>query len=184
MATGALVTYFWPPDPQDQSWLRNLNLGPTICVHLTLCSLLVLAEGTALFFVIRKIRARLQSHPPRNKILQALRLDQHIFKYAGLTLVALFSLPIVKHFQVSGSPPDLRPQDDPTQARYLEAYVLILAGDKAASLENPEEARRQYQKAYEALLEIQKHHPEFEPTIIQFRLRYLREKLPPAGAAG
>lgn len=184
MATDALVTYFWPPDPQDQSWLRNLNLGPRIRIHLALCSLVFLAEGTVLFLVIRKIRAFFRSHPPRNKILRTLKLDQHLFKYAGLILVALFSLPIVKHFQVSSSPPDPRSQDDPTQAQYLEVYGWILAGDKAASLENPQEARHQYQKAYEALLEIQKHHPEFEPTIIQYRLRYLREKLPPAGAAG
>jgi hypothetical protein len=71
----------------------------------------------------------------------------------------------------------VKPEDKQTQEKYLKMYVLINSGDKAETNMHTDEAKKYYQEAYLGLLQIQKEKPDWEPTIVRYRLRYVREKL-------
>jgi TPR repeat protein len=59
------------------------------------------------------------------------------------------------------------PQDE-----YKEIYEIIIQGDKLAS-----QAKEKYQESYRRLITFRKANPEWDPTIVNYRKRYLGEKL-------
>lgn len=67
-------------------------------------------------------------------------------------------------------------KSDPWQDEYLAIYVLINSGDKASAANKTDEAKQRYQDAYDRLTKIARE-TDWEPTIVKYRLKYLREKL-------
>jgi len=59
------------------------------------------------------------------------------------------------------------PQDE-----YKEIYELIIQGDNFAP-----QAKEKYQESYRRLITFREANPEWEPTIVNYRIRYLGEKL-------
>lgn len=64
------------------------------------------------------------------------------------------------------------PQDD-----YLHSYVLINEADNLAKKNALREAKVKYELAYQKILKIKKENPEYEPSIINYRLEYVGKKL-------
>ena len=82
------------------------------------------------------------------------------------------------------------PQDD-----YLQIYVMINEGDKLSQGGQNSQAREKYETALTRLEKLKNENPEWEPTIVKYRIKYLNDKLanlktakesstpPPAAAA-
>jgi hypothetical protein len=66
---------------------------------------------------------------------------------------------------------------DSPQDLYLKAYVIIKEADLLAKAGQENEARDKYEKAWHQLKRVEMESPDWEPTILRYRLRYLSEKL-------
>ena len=64
------------------------------------------------------------------------------------------------------------PQDD-----YLQIYVLINEGDKLTQSGQNSQGREKYETALTRLEKLKNENPEWEPTIVKYRIKYLNEKL-------
>ncbi|NJK92147.1 MAG: hypothetical protein HC904_10140 [Blastochloris sp.] len=63
------------------------------------------------------------------------------------------------------------------QEQFLQVYILIQEAEKLESAGQKASARTRYQVAQERLEKLNKNYPEWEPTIVKYRLRYSKEKL-------
>jgi len=70
------------------------------------------------------------------------------------------------------SHPAASPQDD-----YLQIYVMINEGDKLDNSGQKSQAREKYETALNKLDKLKNENPEWEPTIVKYRIKYLNEKL-------
>jgi len=76
------------------------------------------------------------------------------------------------------------PQDD-----YLQIYVMITEADKLNQSGQASQAREKYEVALNRLEKLKNENPEWEPTIVKYRVKYLTDKLanlknaPPAASA-
>lgn len=68
-------------------------------------------------------------------------------------------------------------RNKPFQKEYLNIYVLINSADKDVIQQEKDKAKVKYQEAYDRLIRLETEMPSWEPTIVQYRLEYLREKL-------
>jgi chromosome segregation ATPase len=66
--------------------------------------------------------------------------------------------------------------DDPA-AQFLQAYQEFRAGERFEQQAKPKEAAEQYESAVKQLELVKRRFPEFEPVVIDFRLRKSRENL-------
>lgn len=64
--------------------------------------------------------------------------------------------------------------------RYIEIYGLIQEGDQLARASQPEQARRRFAEAHAALKQLQSSYPQWNPQLVEFRLRSLESKIGPA----
>lgn len=64
------------------------------------------------------------------------------------------------------------PQDD-----YLQIYVMIQEGDKLTQGGQNSQGREKYETAMQRLEKLKNENPEWEPTIVKYRIKYLTEKL-------
>ena len=64
------------------------------------------------------------------------------------------------------------PQDD-----YLQIYVMINEGDKLMQGGQNSQAREKYETALTRLEKLKNENPEWEPTIVKYRIKYLSDKL-------
>ena len=60
------------------------------------------------------------------------------------------------------------PQDD-----YLQIYVMINEGDKLMQGGQNSQAREKYETALTRLEKLKNENPEWEPTIVKYRIKYL-----------
>ena len=69
-------------------------------------------------------------------------------------------------------------QQDASQAKYIKIYKIIIQGDKA-DIENNKDnkAKNYYIEAYQKLIKFREENPQWEPSIVKYSFRYLREKL-------
>jgi len=74
-------------------------------------------------------------------------------------------IPAISHSAAS-------PQDD-----YLQIYVLINEGDKLTQSGQNSQGREKYETALTRLDKLKNENPEWEPTIVKYRIKYLNEKL-------
>ena len=70
------------------------------------------------------------------------------------------------------SHPAASPQDD-----YLQIYVMINEGDKLDNSGQKSQAREKYENALNKLDKLKNENPEWEPTIVKYRIKYLSDKL-------
>ena len=70
------------------------------------------------------------------------------------------------------SHPAASPQDD-----YLQIYVMINEGDKLDNSGQKSQAREKYENALNKLDKLKNENPEWEPTIVKYRIKYLNDKL-------
>ena len=70
------------------------------------------------------------------------------------------------------------PQDD-----YLQIYVMIQEGDKLTQGGQNSQGREKYEVAMQRLEKLKNENPEWEPTIVKYRIKYLNEKLESLKAA-
>ncbi len=82
-----------------------------------------------------------------------------------LTALAFGSL--ATHLPAAASP-----QDD-----YLQIYVMINEGDKLNTAGQASQAREKYETALTRLEKLKNENPEWEPTIVKYRIKYLNDKL-------
>ena len=68
-------------------------------------------------------------------------------------------------------------RNKPFQKEYLNIYVLINSADKDVIQQEKDKAKAKYQEAYDRLTRLETEKPDWEPTIVKYRLEYLREKL-------
>jgi tetratricopeptide (TPR) repeat protein len=66
---------------------------------------------------------------------------------------------------------------DSPQDKYLLIYQRINEADRHFHAKEIDKARHLYEKSLEGLEKIQKEHPDWEPSIIRYRIKYLEEKL-------
>ena len=85
-----------------------------------------------------------------------------IFALAALTVFST-----VFHVGAAASP-----QDD-----YLQIYVMINEGDKLSQGGQNSQAREKYETALTRLEKLKNENPEWEPTIVKYRIKYLNDKL-------
>jgi chromosome segregation ATPase len=85
-----------------------------------------------------------------------------IFALAALTVFSTV-------FQVGAA---ASPQDD-----YLQIYVMINEGDKLSQGGQNSQAREKYETALTRLEKLKNENPEWEPTIVKYRIKYLNDKL-------
>ena len=64
------------------------------------------------------------------------------------------------------------PQDD-----YLQIYVMINEGDKLSQSGQNSQAREKFEGALSRLEKLKNENPEWEPTIVKYRIKYLNDKL-------
>ena len=83
----------------------------------------------------------------------------------ALAALAVFST--VSHGGAAASP-----QDD-----YLQIYVMINEGDKLSQGGQNSQAREKYETALTRLEKLKNENPEWEPTIVKYRIKYLNDKL-------
>jgi len=77
-------------------------------------------------------------------------------------------------------------KNKPFQEKYLKIYGLINSADKASAQKKDVEAKELYGEAFEQLSELGAEKPDWQPTIVKYRLKYLKEKLgltPPVTAS-
>ena len=72
---------------------------------------------------------------------------------------------------------------DTPQDRYLEAYAIIQEADLLTKAGQEKEALLKYEKAWHLLKRLEKESPDWEPSIVLYRLRNLSEKLGPSESA-
>jgi len=60
---------------------------------------------------------------------------------------------------------------------YLQIYVIINEGDKLNTSGQASQAREKYETALTRLEKLKNENPEWEPTIVKYRARYLNDKL-------
>ncbi|NDD82304.1 MAG: hypothetical protein EBZ53_07070, partial [Verrucomicrobia bacterium] len=82
----------------------------------------------------------------------------HLFTSAALALFSTASL-----LKAAASP-----QDD-----YLQIYVMINEGDKLGQSGQASQAREKYETALSRLEKLKNENPEWEPTIVKYRIKYL-----------
>jgi Flp pilus assembly protein TadD len=63
------------------------------------------------------------------------------------------------------------------QEQFLQIYLLIQEGEKLETANQKASARSLYQVSEERLGKLNKKFPEWEPTIVKYRLRYCQDKL-------
>ena len=97
-------------------------------------------------------------------------------KYVGILILAGLSIQ-VPYLKDTSDRLSRNPEDKPTQELYLKMYVLINTADQLQNNKKEDEAKKCYEQAYDGLSQIQKEKPNWEPTIVKYRLRYVREKL-------
>ena len=73
---------------------------------------------------------------------------------------------------IPSSRPAASPQDD-----YLQIYVMINEGDKLDNTGQKSQAREKYENALNKLEKLKNENPEWEPTIVKYRIKYLNDKL-------
>ena len=83
-----------------------------------------------------------------------------------------FSVKIVKEEERARSKTDNSPQN-----MYLQIYAEIQEADRHLQAREMGKARHLYENALGGLEEIGKKYPDWEPTIIRYRIKYLEEKL-------
>ncbi|NDE84698.1 MAG: tetratricopeptide repeat protein [Verrucomicrobia bacterium] len=88
------------------------------------------------------------------------------FRKIFATLAACFLLAI------PSTHPAASPQDD-----YLQIYVMINEGDKLDNTGQKSQAREKYENALNKLEKLKNENPEWEPTIVKYRIKYLNDKL-------
>ena len=84
--------------------------------------------------------------------------------FASLAAFLLLAIP--------SSHPAASPQDD-----YLQIYVMINEGDKLDNSGQKSQAREKYENALNKLEKLKSENPEWEPTIVKYRIKYLNDKL-------
>lgn len=67
-------------------------------------------------------------------------------------------------------------QESP-QDQYLKIYLLIQEADKLETAGQKASARERYQVSYDQLRKLQQANPQWEPTIVKFRLKYTLDKV-------
>jgi len=171
-----VVDHFWPPD--TSTFYGSLGyIGKYITFNATISTIIITVEAVFIYLGILKIKKYLQERTaPQNKIIKGLKIREYLGSYVSLILLAFIIVQVLslKNAKVISL---VKPEDKQTQEKYLRMYVLINSGDKSGVNMHPEEAKKYYQEAYDGLMQIQNEKPDWEPTIIKFRLRYLREKL-------
>jgi hypothetical protein len=105
--------------------------------------------------------------------LVTLQTAARVAQWAGESEKAhAFSVKIVKEEERA------RPKtDDSPQNMYLQIYAEIQEADRHLQAREMGKARHLYEKALGGLEEIGKKYPDWEPTIIRYRIKYLEEKL-------
>ena len=170
-----IVNVIWPVDPNNKIWLQNLS--QEIYFNAFLQFVVLCVEILLIILVISKIKRYLEGCSTWNhKFLNRLHIRTHLGKYVGISLLAL-SIGQVAYLKYSQISFVIKPADKQTQEKYIKMYALINSGDKAETTTHTEEANKYYQEAYLGLLQIQKEKPDWEPAIVRYRLRYVREKL-------
>ena len=96
-------------------------------------------------------------------------------KYGSLTKAFLGIVLVSSLVLASGS--------DTPQDRYLEAYAIIQEADLLTKAGQEKEALLKYEKAWHLLKRLEKESPDWEPSIVLYRLRHLSEKLGPSESA-
>ena len=69
-------------------------------------------------------------------------------------------------------PAAVSPQDD-----YLKIYMMINDGEKLSQSGQVSQAREKYETALSRLEKLKNENPEWEPTIVRYRIKDLNEKL-------
>ncbi len=82
-----------------------------------------------------------------------------------LLVCAAWWVPVLGHAAAS-------PQDD-----YLQIYVMIQDGDRLATAGQNSQGREKFETALGRLEKLKNENPEWEPTIVKYRIKYLNEKL-------
>ena len=82
-----------------------------------------------------------------------------------LLVCAAWWVPVMGHTAAS-------PQDD-----YLQIYVMIQDGDRLATAGQNSQGREKFETALSRLEKLKNENPEWEPTIVKYRIKYLNEKL-------
>ena len=88
-----------------------------------------------------------------------------IFQWIALFGCLVWATPAHVHSAAS-------PQDD-----YLQIYVMIQEGDKLTQGGQNSQGREKYETAIQRLEKLKNENPEWEPTIVKYRIKYLTEKL-------
>jgi len=173
-----LVNYLWPLDPKNETIYGNFqNLMEGVYSYIAFTTVILGLEIFAINLIVLKIKKYLNGYfSSKHRILNRFKFEKHLGKYVGISLIALI-LGQFAYLKYAKKPAAINSADKQTQEQYLRMYVLINSGDKKGVNMHPEEAKRYYQDAYDGLIQIQNEKPDWEPTIIKFRLRYLREKL-------
>ena len=105
--------------------------------------------------------------------LATLQTAASVAQWAGDSEKAhAFSVKIVKEEERVRSKTDDSPQN-----KYLQVYVKIQEADRHLQAREMGKARHLYENALGELEEIGKKYPDWEPTIIRYRIKYLEEKL-------
>ena len=173
-----IVNAIWPLDPNNACMYGNFkNLIKELYFNAILQSVVICLEILLIALFVSKIKRYYGGcYSWNHKFLNRLHIRKHFGKYVGISLLALIlgQVAYLKYSEISFV---VKPEDKQTQEKYLKMYVLINSGDKAETNMHTEEAKKYYQEAYLGLLQIQKEKPDWEPTIVRYRLRYVREKL-------
>ena len=173
-----ILNAIWPLDPNNACMYGNFqNLSKQIYFNAILQSVVISVEILLTIQVVSKIKRYLDKCPFSNhKHLNKLKIKKHLGKYVGISALAII-MGQIAYLQLTEKSQRIKAEDKKTQDRYLKAYVLINSGDKAETHMNRNEAQKYYEEAYHNLLQIQKEKPDWEPTIVRYRLRYVRDKL-------
>jgi len=81
--------------------------------------------------------------------------------------IAWTAFSMASHLEAAASP-----QDD-----YLQIYVMINEADKLNTAGQASQAREKYETALTRLEKLKNENPEWEPTIVKYRIKYLNDKL-------
>lgn len=102
-------------------------------------------------------------HPFFTRLISpSVTIRMQIFALAALTVFSMA-------FRVGAA---ASPQDD-----YLQIYVMINEGDKLSQGGQNSQAREKYETALTRLEKLKNENPEWEPTIVKYRIKYLSDKL-------
>jgi tetratricopeptide (TPR) repeat protein len=63
------------------------------------------------------------------------------------------------------------------QDQYLQIYLLIQEGEKLENAGQASDASGRYQNALDKLQQLSKENPEWEPTIVNYRIKYCKDKV-------